>query len=156
MSSGATLVSAAAADGFLDDVERGDVFERLAGDRRWAGRCKLIEATPDMRPAERPLDVANAKASDRLACYERALPPSSKSPTKPEMAPPQDGPVDILATGSARLGAKMNNICRVAEYAFDARDRISDENSRRPSGNVRANGLVFWEASTSPIYRIYL
>jgi hypothetical protein len=55
---GATFVGAAATDVFLDGVERSDMFERFAGDRRRTGSCKFIEATPYMRPAKREPDVA--------------------------------------------------------------------------------------------------
>ena len=54
-----------------------------------------------------------AKASDRLACYDKAAPPSSRS--KPAASPPSapareaGGP---LAAENARLDAKINNICR--------------------------------------------
>jgi hypothetical protein len=40
-----TLVSVTTANVFLDGIERGNVFERFAGDRRRAGSCKLVEAT---------------------------------------------------------------------------------------------------------------
>lgn len=55
------------------------------------------------------------KASDRLACYDRAAPPINK--VKPAAASPaspsQSGqPVDLLAAENARLDAKINNICR--------------------------------------------
>jgi hypothetical protein len=42
----------------LDGVERGDMFERFAGNRRRSGGGELVEVTPDMRPAERQPDVA--------------------------------------------------------------------------------------------------
>jgi hypothetical protein len=55
------------------------------------------------------------KASDRLACYDRAAPPASKG--KPAAASPtsssQPGQTgDLLAAENARLDAKINNICR--------------------------------------------
>ena len=54
------------------------------------------------------------KASDRLACYDRASPPSSrsKSSTKRETATQQDGQSDLLADETARLEKTINNICR--------------------------------------------
>jgi hypothetical protein len=53
-----------------------------------------------------------AKASDRLACYDKAAPPISRS--KPAAAlPAQRGQaVDPLAAENARLDARINNICR--------------------------------------------
>jgi hypothetical protein len=55
-----------------------------------------------------------AKASDRLACYDKAAPPTSRS--KPAAAsPPSAQPrqaADPLAAENARLDAKINNICR--------------------------------------------
>jgi hypothetical protein len=58
------------------------------------------------------------KASDRLACYDKAAPPTSKN--KPAAASPtsstsssQPGQAgDPLAAENARLDAKINNICR--------------------------------------------
>jgi hypothetical protein len=55
------------------------------------------------------------KSSDRLACYDRAMPPMNKA--KPASASatasPQRGqPGDLLAAENARLDAKINNICR--------------------------------------------
>ncbi len=55
------------------------------------------------------------KASDRLACYDKAAPPASKA--KPAAATPapqsQAGQgVDMLAVENARLDAKIKNICR--------------------------------------------
>ncbi len=55
------------------------------------------------------------KASDRLACYDRAAPPTSRSKsaaTAPAPLPPRDQAVDPLAAENARLDAKINNICR--------------------------------------------
>jgi hypothetical protein len=52
-----------------------------------------------------------AKASERLACYDKAAPPISRS--KPAPAPaPVAPPADPLAAENARLDAKINNICR--------------------------------------------
>jgi hypothetical protein len=45
---GATFVGAAAADVFVDGVERCDMFKRFAGNRRRTGSCQFIEATPYM------------------------------------------------------------------------------------------------------------
>jgi hypothetical protein len=55
------------------------------------------------------------KASDRLACYDKAKPPMSKA--KPAAASttssaPQGQPGDLLAAENARLDARINNICR--------------------------------------------
>lgn len=55
------------------------------------------------------------KASDRLACYDRAMPPMNKAkPASASATPsPQRGqPGDLLAAENARLDAKINNICR--------------------------------------------
>jgi hypothetical protein len=57
-----------------------------------------------------------AKPSNRLACYDKAMPPSTKA--KPAVSSPvssaeQPGQmVDLLAAENARLDAKINNICR--------------------------------------------
>ena len=58
------------------------------------------------------------KASDRLACYDRTLPPknmakaTSASTTPSTPSTPQGQPGDPLANENARLNAKINNICR--------------------------------------------
>lgn len=55
-----------------------------------------------------------ARASDRLACYDRIAPPTSRS--KPAAASPASSPkdqtMDPLAAENARLDARINNICR--------------------------------------------
>lgn len=54
------------------------------------------------------------KASDRLACYDRAAPPTGKKkPAAASSSSSQSGqPADLLAAENARLDAKINNICR--------------------------------------------
>ena len=56
------------------------------------------------------------KASDRLACYDRAAPPAGKSRNAATSAaalpPPELGSSDPLSTENARLDAKIKNICR--------------------------------------------
>ena len=56
-----------------------------------------------------------AKASDRLACYDKAAPPTSKvkpAATSAASAPRSGQAGDALAAENARLDAKINNICR--------------------------------------------
>jgi hypothetical protein len=59
------------------------------------------------------------KASDRLACYDRAMPP--KNQTRPAASSPaassapaakQGQPGDMLANENAQLDKKIGNICR--------------------------------------------
>ena len=55
------------------------------------------------------------KASDRLACYDRATPPTSqgKPAAVSQTSPPKgDQATDPLAAENARLDARINNICR--------------------------------------------
>jgi hypothetical protein len=59
------------------------------------------------------------KASDRLACYDRATPPSAaKSATSKQKAAvsstssDQGSVVDALAVENAKLDAKLKRICR--------------------------------------------
>ena len=59
------------------------------------------------------------KASDRLACYDRATPPSSAKPVvakqsaaAPSTARDQASFVDGLAVENAKLDAKLKTICR--------------------------------------------
>ena len=53
------------------------------------------------------------KASDRLACYDKAASPAAR--VKPSAAPAPmaaSQPGDVLAEENARLDAKIKNICR--------------------------------------------
>jgi type II secretory pathway component PulL len=59
------------------------------------------------------------KASNRLACYDRATPPSAAKPvtsrqkTAASNTPPDQGTVvDALAVENAKLDAKLKKICR--------------------------------------------
>src|ERR1700682_2267989 len=54
----AALVSVTTAEIFLDGIERGETFERFAGDGRRTGDRELIEVAAYVRPAERKADVA--------------------------------------------------------------------------------------------------
>jgi hypothetical protein len=57
-----------------------------------------------------------AKASDRLACYDKAAPPTGKvkpAAASPAPSTPSAGPAaDLLAAENARLDARIKNICR--------------------------------------------
>jgi hypothetical protein len=57
------------------------------------------------------------KASDRLACYDRLMPPTSKSkssakPTDASSSVPQGQSGDMLANENARLDDRIKTICR--------------------------------------------
>ena len=55
------------------------------------------------------------KASDRLACYDRAAAPAARikpAAVAPTPAAPSGQPADLLADENARLDAKIKNICR--------------------------------------------
>jgi hypothetical protein len=60
------------------------------------------------------------KSGDRLACYDRARPPSSAKPVAAKQkeaaassTPPDQGLfVDVLAVENAKLDAKLKKICR--------------------------------------------
>jgi hypothetical protein len=55
------------------------------------------------------------KGSDRLACYDKAAPPTSRvkpAATSQNTSPKQDQAVDPLSAENARLDAKLKNICR--------------------------------------------
>ena len=54
------------------------------------------------------------KAKDRLACYDRASPPlsRSKSSTKRKTEPQQDGQDDLLGVENTRVSKKIGSICR--------------------------------------------
>lgn len=56
-------------------------------------------------------------AGTRLACYDRAAPPTAAAarPTAPAVRasnPPAEGYVDSLSAEDARVNAQMKNICR--------------------------------------------
>ncbi len=61
LADGATLVGGAAADLGFDDVEPGDTFECLAGDRCGTSSGELVEAPAHMGPAERPVQRHRAR-----------------------------------------------------------------------------------------------
>ena len=54
------------------------------------------------------------KAKDRLACYDRASPPVSRSEssTKHKTDVQEDGQDDLLGVENARVGKKIGSICR--------------------------------------------
>ena len=62
------------------------------------------------------------KASDRLACYDRATPPIAAKSVKPKFpvspvaastSPPDQGQVvDMLAAENSKLDARLKTICR--------------------------------------------
>jgi hypothetical protein len=55
------------------------------------------------------------KATDRLACYDKAEPPTSSDKSAAASKMPSSRPdqaTDPLAAENARLDAKINNICR--------------------------------------------
>jgi len=73
----------------------------------------LVGAFPGLALAQTNECQSIAKAADRLACYDRTMPPISKS--KPVALPalsPAGQPGDLLAAENARLDARINNICR--------------------------------------------
>jgi type II secretory pathway component PulL len=60
-----------------------------------------------------------AKASERLACYDRIAPPTAAKPLSSKQkaaatkdAPDQGAVVDALAVENEKLGAKLKKICR--------------------------------------------
>jgi hypothetical protein len=78
----------------------------------------LLGTLSDVAIAQTPECRLIPKASDRLACYDKAAPPTtargpaaSRTPAvsdTPGQAPPADG----LAVENAKLDAKIKNICR--------------------------------------------
>jgi len=82
----------------------------------------LFCAISDMAFAQAPECKSIPKASDRLACYDRAAPPTavakpaaSKTPTtaaKPAGATDQGQAIDMLAVENSKLNAKVKTICR--------------------------------------------
>jgi hypothetical protein len=58
------------------------------------------------------------KASDRLACYDKANPPTSAKPMTSKKkavsgtSPDQGAAVDALAVENSKLDAKLKKICR--------------------------------------------
>ena len=85
----------------------------------------LLGTLSDVAIAQTSQCQSIPKASDRLACYDRAAPPTtagkpamSKTPTAPDKpaasnTPPEQGRViDMLAAENAKLDAKIKTICR--------------------------------------------
>jgi hypothetical protein len=85
----------------------------------------LLGTLSDVAIAQTSQCQSIPKASDRLACYDRAAPPTaagkaavSKTPTaadKPAASntPPEQGKIiDMLAAENAKLDAKIKTICR--------------------------------------------
>jgi len=73
-------------------------------------------AFADLRSLKPPNASRFRKASDRLACYDKAAPPASKAKPAAATSAPRSQlgqAVDRLAVENARLDAKIKNICRV-------------------------------------------
>src|SRR5580698_9575795 len=62
----AAMVGARAADRLLYSIERGDAFERFAGDRRVAGFGEVEESAAQMRPAEGERDSLAGRFGGKL------------------------------------------------------------------------------------------
>jgi hypothetical protein len=75
---------------------------------------------PGFAVAQSPECRTIPKATDRLACYDRASPPgtmerpaTAKSTSPKQVADDSTTPLaDMLATENSRLDAKIKNICR--------------------------------------------
>ena len=75
----------------------------------------LLGTLSDVAIAQTSQCQSVPKASDRLACYDKATPPTGRvKPAAASKTPAsQPGPAgDQLAVENARLDAKINNICR--------------------------------------------
>jgi hypothetical protein len=85
----------------------------------------LLGTLSDVAIAQSSQCQSVPKASDRLACYDKAAPPTvagksaaSKTPAAPDKAavskPQPDQPtlVDVLAVENSKLDAKIKTICR--------------------------------------------
>jgi hypothetical protein len=85
----------------------------------------LLCAFCDVALAQAPECKSIPKASDRLACYDKAAPPkpvgkpaASKTPAAldkqaaPATPPDQGQVVDLLAAENSKLDAKLKTICR--------------------------------------------
>jgi hypothetical protein len=82
----------------------------------------LFCAFSDLAFAQAPECKYIPKASDRLACYDRAAPPTavakptaSQTPTpaaKPAGATDQGQAVDMLADENKKLDTKLKSLCR--------------------------------------------
>jgi hypothetical protein len=80
----------------------------------------LLGTLSDVAIAQTSQCQSIPKASDRLACYDRAAPPTavnkpatSKTPTAAEKPAASQGTiVDMLAVENSKLDAKIKTICR--------------------------------------------
>jgi len=69
----------------LDGIERGDMFQRLAGNRRKSGGGEFVEVALDVGPVERKPDVA-AIGQLTVAHTERCRPPNRHRPVPSQKA----------------------------------------------------------------------
>jgi hypothetical protein len=76
----------------------------------------LLCTTSGVAMAQDSLCQSIRKASDRLACYDKAAPPTAFEKQKPAApntpAAQQGNSVDQLAVENKTLNAKISNICR--------------------------------------------
>lgn len=80
----------------------------------------LLGTLSDVAIAQTSQCQSIPKASDRLACYDRAAPPTavskpatSKTPTATDKPAASQGTVvDMLAVENSKLDAKIKTICR--------------------------------------------
>jgi hypothetical protein len=100
------------------------IFDRRTKMRVIALLC-LLGTLSDVAIAQTSQCQSVPKASDRLACYDKAAPPTaagkpaaSKAPAAPDKTagskpqPDQTTVVDMLAVENSKLDAKIKTICR--------------------------------------------
>src|ERR1700681_3241562 len=94
---------------------------------RFVTLLSLLCAVPGIAGAQTPDCRTIPKASDRLACYDKAAPPmasgktsAANAATRARAAPAAQKPApgqpaqsaDLLAVENSKLDAKIKNICR--------------------------------------------
>src|SRR5579883_1254400 len=138
-----------AADLVFDGVERADPRQRLAGDRRRACGCELVEATADMRPAEGELDPVAGKSAiagvtvdlqDADKIGEMSLRPLRSSIRRVDIG---DGRRVRSAPWSivSRIGPELTGLGATPAGIKDRRGRFVGEDFRRRA-DMRQKALI--------------
>jgi hypothetical protein len=81
---------------------------------RFATLLIALCAIPAIAPAQAADCRSVAGSSERLACYDKATPPTAQQAAAPKSATvdPQAPVGDVLAAENSKLDARMKGICR--------------------------------------------
>jgi hypothetical protein len=81
---------------------------------RFATLLIALCAIPVIAPAQAADCRSVANSSERLACYDKATPPTAQraAAPKPAMADQEPPAGDVLAVENSKLDARIKGICR--------------------------------------------